>query len=122
MRSRTILRLSVLLLLAFALGCESKNVGKLEGTNWRSEPTTFKGKKVPEGFLRLKFAQDGSMTYIAGPLTFHGKYSLGMGNYVTFHLDKPLAGRNDHTESIEVRLGQMTVVDSDGTTVHFRKY
>jgi hypothetical protein len=122
MRTGSILRLSCLiLLLTLTVGCQSKNAGKLEGTSWRSEPTTYKGQRVPEGFLKLDFGKDGTIVYRAGPYTFHGKYILGMGNRVTFELDKPLAGKTTHHETVEVRLGQIIVKDSDGTTVNFRK-
>ena len=121
MRSNVLFRLPVFLLLLFAIGCESKNVGKLEGTRWRSEPSKVKSQHVPEGYLQLEFARDGGLVYRAGGLTFHGTYTLGMGNRVTFHLDKPLAGRKTHSETIEVRHGQITVTDSDGTAMNFRK-
>lgn len=128
MRPIQVLRLLGLVVLAGAAGCSSDNVGKLEGTSWRCDQSTVQiqsgGKSqsvnVPEGFLMLEFRGDGSMVYGVGGQNYTGKYSLGPGKTVTFHLDRPLAGRNSHIESIEVDGEKMTVSDMDGTSIRFR--
>jgi hypothetical protein len=77
---------------------------------------TIKGQRVPAGALKLEFGKDGSLVYQAGPVTFRGTYSLGMGNNVTLKFDRELGdtGRKDHTEKIEINGDTLTMKDSDG--------
>jgi hypothetical protein len=109
------------LLVLCALGCSSNNLGKLENSSWSSDPTTYKGRAIPEGFLKIEFKDSGQLVYRAGPNTFTGTYSLGPGNSVLFHLDKELGGHKVHSESVAVHGSHMKVCDSDGTEVTFRK-
>jgi hypothetical protein len=100
-------------------GCSSNNKGKIEGTKWSSNPTTVKGQPIPAGALRLEFTTDGKLTYVAGPMTFTGTYSLGGGDTVTFHLTQDLAGRKTHAEKISISGTTLTMTDSDGTSLSF---
>ncbi|MCC6417820.1 MAG: hypothetical protein IT429_06175 [Gemmataceae bacterium] len=113
----------LLLLVAalFITGCSSNNKGKLEGTKWRSQATTVKGIPLPAGSLQLEFSNDGKLVYRVGGQMMTGTYSLGMGDNVNFHMDQNLAGRKDHTEKIVVNGNQLTMTDSDGTTLTFTK-
>jgi hypothetical protein len=120
MRPALLARL-VLLPLALAVGCSSNNRGKIEGTNWRSDPVTAKGQTLPDGSLKLNFHTDGTMIYRVGGNTFSGRYLLGPGNTVTFQLDQPLAGRTTHVETVAIAEDRMKVSDADGTEATFRR-
>jgi hypothetical protein len=120
MRPASILRLTLLAAILMTCGCKSNNKGKIEG-KWSSIASTVKGKAVPEGFLTLEFGTDGSLVYAAGPITFKGTYSLGMGDNVTLKLDKELAGRKNHTEKVSISGDRLTMTDSDGTALTFKK-
>jgi hypothetical protein len=121
MRIAGVLRLTPLVMILFIAGCASHNKGKIEGTKWSSQPTTVKGQTAPAGALKLDFASNGSLVYTAGPQALSGKYSLGMGDFVTFNLDQDLGGRKQHTETIIINGNQLTMTDSDGTQVIFTK-
>jgi hypothetical protein len=117
----TIARIVLFLAIPFIVGCSSNNAGKIEGTHWTSQACTFKGKMVPAGFLKLSFYKDGSITYQAGNLTFNGKYTLGMGDSVTFELNRELAGRKTHNQKCVIVEDRLTVSDTDGTKMNFTK-
>lgn len=117
-KTPTCVLLAVLLL---AAGCSSSNKGRVEGTKWSSIAATVKGQQVPDGALRLEFGSDGSLVYKAGPKTYTGKYSLGVGNAVTLHLDQDLAGRKVHVQRVDVSDNQLKMTDSDGTSLSFTK-
>jgi hypothetical protein len=121
MKSRWLTNLSLLLLIMLMTGCSSKNKGKIEGTTWSSQATSVKGTPIPEGFVKLVFGADGSLTYRMGPLTYKGKYSLGMGDNVTMTFDQELEGKKTHVEKISINGDQLTMTDSDGTQVQFKK-
>jgi hypothetical protein len=120
---RPVNRLQWVLLAAVVsiVGCNSNNKGKIEGTKWSSLPTTAKGQSVPAGALKLEFHKDGGLVYRAGLQKFTGTYSLGMGDRVTLKLDKELAGRKVHTETVTVDGDRLTMKDSDGTSLSFSK-
>src|SRR5206468_2705913 len=99
----------------------SNNKGKIEGTKWSSVETEVKGVKLPAGSLKLEFAKDGKLVYQAGPVSFTGKYSLGEGDKVTFHLDKELAGKKEHIEDVAIKGDRLKMTDSDGTSVTFER-
>jgi hypothetical protein len=103
----------------------SNNKGKIEGTKWSSVETTVKETKLAAGTLKLEFGKDGKLAYrIAGPkgeVTFTGKYSLGEGDKVTFHLDKELAGKKEHIEDVSIQGDRLKMTDSDGTSVTFER-
>jgi hypothetical protein len=121
MRPALVLRLLVLVPLVLAAGCSSKNHGKIEGTSWRSDAATVKGRDFPAGYLQLEFRADGGLVYRAGGRTFTGKYLLGPGNVVTFNLEQDLAGKKIHVETVAVHEDRMKVSDADGTEMTFRK-
>lgn len=111
-------RWMALAILLCVVGCSS-NKGKIEGTKWTSTAATIKGQSIPAGALVLEFRGDGGLTYKAGLLTFTGTYSLGSGNSVTLKLNQELAGRKNHTESIEITGDSLVMTDTDGTQVKF---
>jgi hypothetical protein len=115
---RVVLLLAVVLL---PLGCASSNKGKIEGTKWSSQAATIKGKTLPAGSLQLDFGKDGSLVYLAGPLTLKGTYSLGSGNYVTMNFEQELAGRKSHVQQVAIDGDHLTMTDSDGTQMTFDK-
>jgi hypothetical protein len=104
------------------LGCSS-NKGKIEGTKWSSLPGTVKGQNLPEGVLGLEFGADKKLVYTVGLQRFTGTYSLGMGSNVTLHLEQELpgTGRKDHVEKVTIDGDKLTMTDSDGTTLNFKK-
>jgi len=121
MRSRHALHLILFVPLLFILGCSSNNKGKIEGTKWSSQAATVKGKSIPAGVLQLEFRSDGSMVYGVGPQAYTGRYSLGAGDSVTLNLDQDLAGRKVHSERISISGDLLTMTDSDGTQLTFKK-
>ena len=114
------LRLVLVVPTLMAFDDPSPNKGKIEG-KWSSVASTVKGQAVPEGFLKLEFGKDGSLVYSAGPITFKGTYSLGKGDSVTLKLDKELAGRKTHVEKVTIKGDRLTMTDSDGTGMTFKK-
>ena len=121
MRPIVVLRLACVGALLFTVGCSSQNKGKIEGTKWTSLASTVKGQSIPAGVLQLSFGKDGSIEYKAGPQTFTGTYSLGMGNTVTLNLNQELAGRKNHVEKIAINGDQLTMTDSDGSQMTFKQ-
>jgi hypothetical protein len=121
MRPVGTLRLVLLAALLLTAGCASNNKGKIEGTKWSSQAANVKGQSVPAGALTLEFGSDGSLVYKAGPQTFKGTYSLGMGDSVTLKLDRELAGRKNHVEKVVINGDRLTMTDSDGTQLMFDK-
>lgn len=121
MRSLNISRIGLVLAVLFLAGCDSNNKGKIEGTHWVSQASTFKGRSVPAGTLKLSFYKDGGLSYQAGPLTFNGKYTLGMGDTIIFHLDKELAGNKTHHQKCVIVEDRLTVTDGDGTKMNFTR-
>src|SRR5262245_22161048 len=121
MRSINIFRIFMIVSLPLVCGCDSNNKGKIEGTHWVSQSTSFQGKVVSGGTLKLSFYKHGTMSYKAGSLSFEGKYTLGMGDTVVFHLNKELAGRKTHHEKCIIVEDRLTVIDRDGTKINFTK-
>lgn len=122
MRLPSVIRLAVVAFLVCGVaGCNSNNKGKIEGTKWSSQATTIKGNAIPAGALTLEFTRDGKVTYTAGPMTYTGKYSLGWGDTVTLRLDQDLAGSKTHRERVTIANDQLTMRDSDGTSLTFDK-
>lgn len=114
---------TVSLVLAFlsVAGCASNNVGKIEGTKWETTAQSIDGKDIPAGALTLEFTKDGKLIFIAGPEQYEGTYSLGMGDYVTFNLNKEIDGRKNQLEVITINGDNLTMVDSNSETMEFRK-
>ena len=121
MRSLFVPRVACVAALLLAAGCSSSNKGKIEGTKWTSLAATMKGQPLPAGILQLTFGKDGSVVYKAGPQTFTGTYSLGMGSNVTLNLNQDLAGRKKHVEKVTISGNQLTMTDSDGTQLTFQQ-
>jgi hypothetical protein len=121
MRKAKVVQLIMIVALVCSAGCASSNKGKIEGTKWVSQAATVKGTSIPAGFMRMEFRTDGSMVQQAGPLSITGRYSLGMGDNVTFTLDQEVSGRKTHVEKISISGNVLTMKDSDGTTVSFTK-
>jgi hypothetical protein len=113
--------LVLLTALVLVSGCSSKNKGKIEEAKWSSLATNVNGKQVDAGALQLEFASNGNLTYRIGPLSYTGTYSLGTGDNVTFKFAQNLGDRKEHVEKLTVNGEQMTMTDSDGTTVTFKK-
>ena len=120
MRQFSALPLLAIGAIVFLGGCNSNNEGKIEGTRWSSLEMNVQGQSVPAGTLRLEFKKDGKMAYVTPVGNFNGSYDLGWGDNVTLNLDRELAGRKSHTESIVVNGERMTVTDTDGTAAEFR--
>lgn len=117
--------LAVVMIFA-AVGCESKNKGKIEATRWTSIASTVKGVNVPADTLQLSFGGDGRMIYrIKDPSgyekTIKGRYSLGFGDSVILDFDETLAGMKTHNQTVKVQNDRLTMIDSDGTSMTFVK-
>jgi len=121
MNGRRFCVVSLALMAVVVAGCESNNKGKIEGTKWSSMSATVDGQRIPAGALKLEFSKDGKLRYDAGPKVFTGTYSLGSGDYVTLNLNQDLAGRKQHVETIKIEGSKLTMIDSDGTSLSFRK-
>lgn len=121
MRPVAIARCVLIVALPLVVVCESNNKVKIEGTHLVSQSSSFKGQSVPAGTLKLSFYKDGGLSYQAGPLTFNGKYTLGMGDTIVFHLDKALGGSKTHHQKCVIVEDRLTVTDSDGTKMHFTR-
>ncbi|WP_157369801.1 META domain-containing protein [Zavarzinella formosa] len=120
MKLANIARLGVVAIVLVMAGC-STNKGKIEGTKWTSNATTIQGKTVPAGALTLSFGADGKLVYTGGQTIWTGKYSLGMGDYVTFNTDQDLGGHKSNAERISINGNVLTMKDSDGTSITFTK-
>jgi hypothetical protein len=116
---RLVAVLPVLLLVLGLCGCASSNKGRIEGTKWAGK--TVKGQSLPAGSVRIEFSKDGKVVYYVSPKTYTGTYELGMADYVTLNFDQEIMGRKSHVELILIKDKELTMVDSDGTTVVFTK-
>jgi hypothetical protein len=121
MRVKFVVQLALVAALVCSFGCSSNNKGKIEGTKWSSEAATMKGQQLQEGALKLEFGSDGRLVYKAGATTFTGTYSLGFGNTVTLNLDQELSGRKKHAQKVAINGDRLTMSDSDGTSMTFKK-
>ncbi|HZY86607.1 MAG TPA: hypothetical protein VFE78_17365 [Gemmataceae bacterium] len=119
------MRVSRLALVAVALlavpACSfnrGKIVGKWESTGGNALP--------PGGRMTLEFTSGGQVTMsvfvTGGSLTVSGKYSLGMFNSVTLYdLSQAVSGRTKHVETVTISGDQLTMKDSDGKSVTFKR-
>ncbi len=115
--------LAVVLLLPLA-GCSSNNTGKIEDTLWVCEAQTINSSSLSRGSLVLAFRADGTMNCTRQFTdNYPGKYTLSMGDYVTFRFDRPYGDTKAtvHTEKITIDGDKMTMVDVDGTVVKFTR-
>ena len=71
--------------------------------------------------MELHFHKDGSLYYIVRGKLHTGKYSLGFGHNVTLHLDEAVAGMKTHTETVVITGDRLTMTDTDGTELTFRR-
>jgi hypothetical protein len=124
--------LAALLLLSTGCDVDSENKGKLEGTRWSSEagnvqlrnvniPGGPKSVRIPAGYMELDFQKDGTLFYIINNKLYRGKYSLGAGQTVVLKLEEQLSGRTEHAEKIHIQGTRLTMTDTDGTSLKFRK-
>ena len=121
MRPAPVARAVVLAATCIALaGCSSNNKGQVEGTKWSSHGQLVGGKQLKDGEMTLEFKPDGGLVLAIGLDTYAGTYSLGSGDKVTFHLDKPLDGNKKHIKTIQVAGNDLHVTDRNGTT-RFKK-
>ncbi len=117
MRSARGILVACLLLVVPA--CMSKNKGKILG-KWEST-------SAPPGVsMTLEFMADGRFSMgLVGPMvakTITGKYSLGFGDAVTLsNLSEPISGSTTHRETITIVGSQLTMKDSDGQSMTFKK-
>jgi uncharacterized protein (TIGR03066 family) len=115
-------RLAVIALVLLAVPACSFNRGKIVG-KWESTG----GSALPAGGrIVLEFTAGGQMSMAisaaGGSMTITGKYSLGMFNSVTLYdLSTALAGRTKHVETVTISGDQLTMKDSDGKYVTFRR-
>ena len=116
MRFLSTLRFALLpMILIGVVGCSSSNKGKIEGTRWiNTEGKDKEGRSLPPGELRLEFGSDGSLTSKNHDETLTGKYTLGMGDRVTFHFTKEISGSKSHVVKININGDTMTMTDATG--------
>jgi len=119
------MRVSRLALVAVALlavpACSfnrGKIVSKWESTGGNALP--------PGGRMTLEFTSGGQMTMgitaANARLTITGKYSLGMFNSVTLYdLSQAVSNRTRHVETVTISGDQLTMKDSDGKSVTFKR-
>jgi hypothetical protein len=115
----------VLVSLVLSTGCSSNNKGKIEGTAWKSLPVSgdeFEdGQGMPAGAVKIEFTKDGTV-YLRGPIgRFDGKYTLGSGDWVTLHLERPLDGKTTHRERVIINGNLMTMTGRGGASVSFER-
>jgi uncharacterized protein (TIGR03066 family) len=115
-------RLAVVALVLLAVPACSSNRGKIVG-KWAST-----GGNVPlaPGERRaLEFSADGTLTYTtdAGYVSrsVTGRYSLWVGDAVNITFDQDVAGRKRHRETVTIRGDELTMKDSDGKFMTFRR-
>jgi uncharacterized protein (TIGR03066 family) len=115
-------RLALVALALLALPACSSNRGKIVG-KWEST-----GGNVPlqPGVRRtLEFTADGTLTYTTdagySSRTVTGRYSLWMGDAVNITFDQDVAGHKQHRETVTIRGDELTMKDSDGKYMTFRR-
>jgi uncharacterized lipoprotein NlpE involved in copper resistance len=121
MRLALLARFAVLAVVLCAVGCNSNNKGKIEGTKWTSQAMTVQGKQLFAGTAKLEFGADKKLTYIVGADTYTGTYSLSYGDYVTLHFDQVLEGSKTHRQRIIIQGDTLKLIDTDGFTVTFSR-
>ncbi len=120
MRRTSLWRLALAAALVVAVGC-SENKGKIEGTNWVSLETTFKGETLPPSARQMQFNKDGQLIFVVAGKVYKGFYSLGMGPAVTFTLDQEWEGRKIHPQKIVIDGKQLTLTNPDSSTMMFQR-
>lgn len=120
MRTR---HLSLLAIVAVVLvaGCSSNNKGKIEDTKWVNVATTVKGKPLPAGILRLEFDASGKLRFGTFLKMNSGTWKLNNGDYVTLSFDQEVSGRKKHREKIVIEGDKLTMTDSDGKSLTFKR-
>jgi hypothetical protein len=132
MRPATPLLPACLCVLVLAAGCSSNNKDTLHDTTWISEKITIKDVELPEGARVLEFKKDEQNLKViytikdpkdmaAEPRVLKGKCELGSGDWVTLTFDEKLNDRKQHVEKIVVDGDRMTMTDSDGTSLTFKR-
>jgi hypothetical protein len=102
-------------------GCSSNNKGKIEGTTWTCRDQLANGKPVTAGSREFEFKADGGLVMLDNGVTYTGTYSLGSGDHVTFHFDKPYEGGKKHVRTIQINGDEMDLIEPSGMTVKFKK-
>ena len=115
-------RLAAVALVLLAVPACSFNRGKLVG-KWES---TGGSALPPAGRVLLEFTSDNQMsmtiTAMGNSLTVRGKYSLGFANNVTLYdLSQAISGRTKHVETVTISGDQLTMKDSDGKFITFKR-
>jgi hypothetical protein len=126
MRARRLVGLAVVVVALAVAGCESSNKGKIEGTKWSSNEGTIRGQKLSSGKITLEFYKDGKLDFsgtdpYGNRKVFTGHYTFGMGDIVVLNMDQELAGMKTHAERVNVKNGELTMTDSDGTQLVFSR-
>jgi uncharacterized protein (TIGR03067 family) len=103
----------------------STNKGKLEGTKWANiaGKITIKGveQDLPGDLIHLDFRPDGTFVFTYPGASRGGEYHLLSGDYMTMRFDEELEGQRDHRQKVVIKEGRLALIDSDGTTLHFRQ-
>ena len=116
-------RLAAVALVLLAVPACSFNRGKIVG-KWES---TGGSVTLPAGAkMILEFSANGQMKMIVNAgfasQTINGKYSLGMFNSVTLYdLSQAVSGRTKHAETVTISGDQLTMKDSDGKFMTFKR-
>ncbi|QDU20497.1 hypothetical protein [Urbifossiella limnaea] len=122
------LRLAALVLVLAAVGCESRNAGKIVG-RWRADSVDLPvGPNGPADIV-WEFTEDGKFTILrvipdrAEPNTEKvaaGRYTLGLRDSVTLtNLDPPLDGQTKLSEQVVID-GDKMIVGGRGKDSTFR--
>jgi hypothetical protein len=104
-------------------GCKappSNNKGKIEGTQWTSQPVTINGRTFPADAYKLDFRQDGTLVCQTPRGTWTGTYSLQAGDLIAVHLDRPMGASPDRTPQIAIHGDKMTL-EVDNQQIIFTK-
>jgi hypothetical protein len=122
MRPIPVARALVLIAVCIApAGCSSANKGKIEGTCWSCADQLASGRPVAAGSREIEFKPDGGLVMVENGVRYTGTYSLGSGDHVTFHFDKPYEGGKKHVRTIQINGDEMDLIEPSGMTVKFKK-
>ena len=63
----------------------------------------------------------GGLGMVENGVTYTGTYSLGSGDKVTFHFDKPYQGGKKHARTVRINGDELMYVEPDGREIRFKK-
>ena len=121
--SATHLALAGCLLLAAADGPKPNNEGKIVG-KWEA---TGGSVALPAGIkMVVEFNANSQMKMIISTgivnQTITGKYKLHKGDKLELYdLSEPISGKRQHTETVTIVKDRLTMKDSDGKSLTFRR-